>query len=319
MQTELFSRSKQRFSDAPGDDIALVVPGLVHAVLDGATDPTGKKYNGESSGRLAARSAAQALVSLLLEKGPRVDMAQVGDALSQAVAKAAQQVGATHPPSTTLAAAITCPDGFRLVLIGDSGIRLNGSELFQNDKLIDDVSASARIAVRTRLAGRISDFDKLEIIGRRISYAGLDAAVDDGILTTVEADAVQGEVIARFAPLLGTYCDDLEGFLRGGIRVQPRFANDALHPLGFASINATPPQGFGITDQFVDCADCQSLEIFSDGYYGLPEGNRVANWETRFDEIEEEDPHKIHAFPEVKGSSSTEFSDDRTVLCLYRC
>ncbi|WP_202814429.1 hypothetical protein [Falsirhodobacter sp. alg1] len=204
------------------------------------------------------------------------------------------------------------------MLIGDSGVRINGTRLLQNDKMIDDVSAAARIAVRSHIAQRINDPDTLELTGRRVSYAGLDAAVGDGILSTAEADAVLAGIMARFSPQMGSFTDDLETFLRGGIRVQPRFANDARHPLGFASINATPPQGFGITDHFVDAAGCQSLEIFSDGYYGLPEGTRVADWERRFDEIEAEDPHKLHAFPEVKGSSSTEFSDDRTVLCLYR-
>ncbi|WP_062763383.1 hypothetical protein [Falsirhodobacter sp. alg1] len=102
MQIELFSRSKRRFSDMPGDDIALVLPGLVHAVFDGATDPTGQVYNGETSGRLAARTAAQALVTLLLAEGPQVDITRIGTALSQAVAEAGHKAGATHPPPRRL-------------------------------------------------------------------------------------------------------------------------------------------------------------------------------------------------------------------------
>lgn len=317
MQIELFSRSKRRSSDKPGDDIALVLPGLVHAVLDGATDPTGREYDGESSGRLAARSAGQALVRLLLDEGPRVGIGRIGAALSHAVAQAAERVAAAHPPSTTLAAAIPCHGELRLVLIGDSGIRVNGERVLQNDKLIDDVSAAARIATRKRLATRIQDTDRLEATGRRISFGGLDAAVADGLLSRPEAEEIVAEAEARFAPRLGAHADDLAQFLKGGIRVQPRFANTCSHPFGFASINATPPQGFGITDTLLSFAECRSLEIFSDGYFGLPDGTHVADWEQRFDEIEAEDPHKTHAFPEVKGSSSTEFSDDRTVLCLH--
>ena len=315
MQMELFSRCKRREQDKPGDDIAIVVPGLVWAVLDGATDPLGGVYNGESSGRLAARTAGQALVRLLQAEGPEVSTARIGEALSGAVAAAAARVGAVHPPSTTLAAAIPVAVGMRLVLIGDSGIRVDGEALYQNDKLIDDVSAAARIAVRAILQHRVADTDALEALCRQTSFRGLDAAVADGVLSKTEAASVLAGVEARFAPMLGDHAGDIGWFLKGGIRVQPRFANVEGHPFGFASINAHPPMGFGITDMVVTA--CHSLEIFSDGYYGLPNGTHVTDWETRFDEIEAEDPHKIHAFPEVKGSSSAEFSDDRTVLCLH--
>ena len=111
--------------------------------------------------------------------------------------------------------------------------------MLQNDKLIDEVSAAARVAVRALLAPRTPDTDQV-------------------------------------------------------------------------------PRGFGITDMHLPDAEVRSLEIFSDGYYGLPEGTHVTDWERRFAEIEIEDPHKIHAYPEVKGSSGAEFSDDRTVLCLHR-
>ena len=315
MQMELFSRSKRREQDKSGDDIAIVVPGLVWAVLDGATDPLGGVYDGESSGRLAARTAGQALVQLLQAEGPEVSTARIGEALSGAVAEAAARVGAVHPPSTTLAAAIPMAAGMRLLLIGDSGIRVDGEAIYQNDKLIDDVSAAARIAVRALLAPRTPDADALEALCRQVSFGGLDKAVSEGTLTEGEAASVLAGVEARFAPDLGEHAADIGWFLRGGIRVQPRFANDPDHPFGFASINATLPQGFGITDMVRP--KCRSLEIFSDGYYGLPEGTHVWDWEARFEEIEAADPHKIHAFPEVKGSSSAEFSDDRTVLCLH--
>lgn len=318
MQIDLFSRCKRRAADMPGDDIALVVPGVVYAVLDGATDPTGCSYHGESSGRLAARSAGQALLRLLLTEGPEVALDRIGAALSKAVAEAAQEVGAVHPPSTTLAAAIQGPEGFRLVLIGDSGIRINGTRLVQNDKLIDRVSAQARLATRACLAPRLPEADALEASGRKVSFGGLDAAVRDGVLSQDEAAGILSALQAQFGPQLGAYAGDLDSFLRGGIRVQPRYANDPDHPFGFASINATAPRGFGMSDLRIDMAELASLEIFTDGYFGLPKGTTVTDWEARFAEIEAEDPHKVSAYPEVKGSTATEFSDDRTVLCLHR-
>jgi hypothetical protein len=59
-----------------------------------------------------------------------------------------------------------------------------------------------------------------------------------------------------------------------------------------------------------------SLEIFSDGYLSLPAGTDVADWEAEFDRVEAADFHKLADYPSVKGSTSTEFSDDRTVVCL---
>lgn len=75
-----------------------------------------------------------------------------------------------HPPSTTLAIVADMGDSFRLLLAGDSGVRINGTRLVQNTKLIDTVSTSART--------------------RATIFSGLRSAVANGIMTARDAENV---------------------------------------------------------------------------------------------------------------------------------
>ncbi|MGG2474568.1 hypothetical protein ACNVD4_04305, partial [Rhizobium sp. BR5] len=61
MNIASFSQSKYKNAAKPGDDVALIIPGRVLAVFDGATDPTGASYGGLSSGRIAALAAVNAV------------------------------------------------------------------------------------------------------------------------------------------------------------------------------------------------------------------------------------------------------------------
>lgn len=64
-------------------------------------------------------------------------------------------------------------------------------------------------------------------------------------------------------------------------------------------------------------AAANSFEIFTDGYVSIPaDGVRVLDWEAEFARVEERDFHKTGAHPAVKGSTSTETCDDRTVISL---
>ena len=127
MQMELFSRSKRREQDKSGDDIAIVVPGLVWAVLDGATDPLGGVYDGESSGRLAARTAGQALVQLLQAEGPEVSAAPnatplSGGSLSEPGTSRRCCIHRTRKSPASALSATTCVTISRKVLRLASGV-----------------------------------------------------------------------------------------------------------------------------------------------------------------------------------------------------
>ncbi|MGF9565925.1 protein phosphatase 2C domain-containing protein [Neorhizobium sp. JUb45] len=312
MNIEAFSRSKYKNSTKPGDDVVLIEPDTLLAVFDGATDPTGAFYDGESSGRIAARSAAQATARLaasgkLISASSR-DIFQV---LSDAVRDAAIERHIAHPPSTTAAIVVSTGDHFRLLALGDTGIRINGKVIYQHHKLIDTVSTAARIAVHGILSGRMDNSDEAEMATRKVIFDGLDAAVETGRLTEADASAA----IAAAVSAAATSPKIAATFLKGGIRTQFHYAN-STQLLGYASINGKDIIVDGITDVLLPKAEVKSIEIFSDGYVSIPtDGIQVGDWEAEFERVEAADFHKTGAFPAVKGSTSAESCDDRTILC----
>lgn len=311
MNIEAFSRSKYKNSTKPGDDVILIEPDQVLAVFDGATDPTGAFYNGESSGRIAARSAARCVADMLargtLDETPAEMIFQE---ISTSVKTAAQEHNVAHPASTTAALAVKCGDMYRILALGDTGVRLNGTKVLQHHKIIDTVSTAARIQVHKTLSPRMDESDDVEFATRQTIFLGLEAAIETGKLTRQEAElAMEAATQASGLPQ-----SVIAEFLSGGIRTQFHYAN-ADHLLGFASLNGGQVIANGMTDLTIPAAELESIEIFSDGYISIPtSGIRCADWEAEFTRVETEDFHKTGTFPAVKGSTSSETCDDRTVI-----
>jgi hypothetical protein len=315
MNIEIFSHAKYKQSGRTGDDVLLVIPDRVLAVFDGATDPTGATYDGESAGRFAARAAARTIAELALcGKLAALPAGAVFQAMSDAVKAEAERRNAGHPPSTTAAVVYDAGGHYRFLLAGDTGVRINGTTVHQHHKLVDTVSTAARIAVFKRLASRIGSPDEAEMATRSVIFSGLQNAVTHGILSREEAEEAVTSAIT--AAGLQEAPEVVREFLGGGLRVQPRFANRAGHVLGFASLNGSAVIPDGTMDFSLPKSDIQSIEIFSDGYLTQPGGTRVADWEAEFARVENGDLHKTGAHPAVKGSTSKEFCDDRTVICL---
>ena len=178
MRIELFNRSKYRDGSAPGDDVPLIVPGVVYGVFDGATDPQGTHVDGMPAGRLAALAVAAEMASLAADPGLAT---MAGDEiiirLSEALRKSTDPLGLTIPPSTTLAVMIDCGDNWRCLLLGDSGIRLNGQEVHRSDKIIDTISTMARVAAFNDLRAKITDVDEVEQAARASIFLGFENAI----------------------------------------------------------------------------------------------------------------------------------------------
>lgn len=315
MNIASFSQSKYKNAATPGDDVAIILPGRVTAVFDGATDPTGANYDGLSSGRIAALAAANAVAEMSIKGTLQgCEAATLFQTISDILRCEAKRINASHPPSTTLAIVADLGDSFRLLLAGDSGVRLNGTRVLQHSKLIDKVSTSARIHVFKQLFALLGEGDAAEAKTRATIFSGLHAAVKAGIMTMPEAE----NVVAAAAVTSGLQndMDAVEDFLMGGIRAQPHYANRLGHVLGYASINGGQVAGEGLVDLTLAKDTITSLEIFSDGYLSLPTGVDVSDWEAEFARVEAADFHKLDEFPSVKGSTSNEFSDDRTVVSM---
>ncbi len=315
MQIDVTSHSKFRAPGRAGDDVPLVVPGIVTGVFDGATDARGTIVDGVGAGRFAALTVAAATAELFADaRMRRLPGPEIVARLAAALAARTAPFGLEIPPSTTLAFVVDCGADWRFLTLGDSGIRLNGSEVLCRTKIIDTVSTHARVALFRHLSRTITDPDALELATRRAIFLGLDTAVAEGIVPPTLAV----DIVARAAQAagLGAQIDIVGTFLRGGIALQHRFANRCDSALCFDTMNGGVPR----LDQMIDTMRSKdgiaSIELFTDGYVKQPTGTTVADWEAAFVAAETEDFHKIGRFATVKGSTSAEVFDDRTIVIL---
>lgn len=316
MRFELFNRSKFRDGSAPGDDVSLVIPGVVYGVFDGATDARGTVVDGIAAGRLAALTVASDTASLALAGELSTLSAEaIIDRLSRAMKRRTAPIpDLSIPPSTTIALAVDQQDEWRFLLLGDTGLRLNRQEVHQSGKRIDAVSTAARVAVFHELTPRLEDMDEVERATRRCILLGFENAIAEGLLSERQAQ----EIITGTAEAtgLGDEPDLVSAFLMGGIRIQFRYGNTTGTPLSFDTLNGTTPQLRQWTDFVRPKSAVRSIEIFSDGYPSLPDEPTVSAWEDAFAAVEAADPYKIGEYASVKGSTRTEFFDDRTILIL---
>lgn len=315
MESQVFSRSKYKDGERLGDDVFLNIPGMVTGVFDGASDPMGTIIDGEPAGRFAARTVAQTSARLMLDPDARRWPAdRILSALSQGLTSAIGGQNLPVRPSTTLALVLDNGPEFRLLIMGDTGVRVNGGAVHKFSKSIDNVSTRARVAVFNLLAARHPGIDEAEILTRRVIFRGLEQAAEEGVLTRTEV----GEIIATTVKetALKPRAAAIHEFLLAGIRVQHQYANDPAHPFGFSSMDGHMPLLDDVIDFRLPKGDLQSLELFTDGYYTAPQGTDVAAWEREHARIESLDFHKLNEFASVKGSMQDEYWDDRTVVIM---
>ena len=121
------------------------------------------------------------------------------------------------------------------------------------------------------------------------------------------APRLQPDAIAQVPPLL------LAGIAGG----QYGYCNRVGHSLGYAVLDGTHTQGPDVLSLSRRKSEVHSIELFTDGYLSCPAGTTVRDWEDEFFRVEAQDFHKCGAFAGVKGSTTTLFSDDRTVLTVH--
>jgi len=322
MRIDCLSVSKYTTPGKAGDDVPVVVPGRCYAVFDGATDVNGALIAGVGSGRFAALQASAALIDTLVEHAPGTRtpeelVAILNARLGAALEKESRARGQRISAATTMALVEEIGDTLRFTLVGDSGIRINGEEIFQSLKPIDDIMSAGRVALYHHLRRRGAPDAALEPDSRRGVFHGFDEAIP----TLISADEAT-DVVAEARRMLAGRIDDallafIEPMLRAGIaRGQYGYANDADHPLGYAVIDGTVSRGFGLISFERPRRSVRCMEIFSDGYLELPKGTALADWEAVAARIEREDPTKTLTHWGVKGSNPEQLFDDRTVIIV---
>lgn len=92
------------------------------------------------------------------------------------------------------------------------------------------------------------------------------------------------------------------------------YFNNPDDPLGLGIIDGNPvPEKFIHVYEF-DLAEIRTFELFSDGYYVIPQKAEIEAWEKAFLAAEKKDPLRWKKYPAVKAATPDQFSDDRTIL-----
>lgn len=320
MLIEASSIPKFRDLSQPGDDVIALVPQRLIAVFDGATDTVGTLVDGQTPGRFAASAAAGAMVQVTTgaQRG-RLGPEELLAAMNQAIARGLAQAGAGRVRAGTTAAVVEdLGDTLRFLIVGDSGIRLNGSETFRFHKDVDVLYTAGRVAVFRRLQARGLNGDALEAATRQLVFRGLGQAGQ----SLLDADDIAQVLAQTRAACSGRLQPDalvlVEEMMQSGIAGgQYRFGNLAGHSLGYGVLDGTETRGPDVACFTRPRASVRSIELFTDGYLTCPAGTRLQDWEAEFARVEALDPAKSGAFPGVKGSTSAFFSDDRTVVAAH--
>lgn len=254
MKVDIFTKGKDkaRNEDHYGYDKEIFV------VADGATDKSGKLYDGKTGGEILSRL----ITATCLETG------LTGVKL---VTKLTEECAIFYKKHNTLAltngfyrfaASFVCAkvikDKLVVTQVGDTAFRVNGVKTYLNPWLVGELASDFR---------------------------------------------------ARYIQITGDIKRSRQ-FILPLLKEQYTFFNDAKLPAGWGVIN-----GMSVPRKFIKIYHfplnrINSLEIFSDGYYGMPKGVNVKDWEDMYKSIQKQDPYKY------KKYKATKVKDDRTVMVI---
>jgi len=298
-------------------------------VVDGATDRTGRRYDGMLGGRMAARVIERALHDLAYEGLARIlTLPVLLERMAVAFQAAYRQYGVLDEARDllgarfcgTLVLAVDRGDSWGFFIVGDSGLRLNGRELMRPEMKVDLITGRLRRSAFRRLRARGADDTVTELVSRAFSWHGTAALRPETAPWFSDSDlaSLRAEVAAETeAALPDVPQADIDHLLRRGIvGAQDAYRNRAGHVLGYSCFD-----GFEVPASLVVAferpkSEIASIELFSDGYFAVPEGHRVADWEASFREAEMRDFAKLDPFISPKGSFGRLRADDRTVVVV---
>jgi hypothetical protein len=330
MQIEAFSEAKDPSAPHANEDRLVILPGRAYAVIDGVTDRLGTRYDGMLSGQYAAVTVQGALEHLLsAPHAPREGLGIVR-ALTGALREAYRVHGAYEKVlsdwnqriAAALALVLVQDDSLDIILVGDSGVRLNGERVVRMEKDLDLITSTLRRIAWPVVGRRAADALQQEQVSRRVTWHGTRQPHDglsgdglSGVLTPDDMARIEQSAIATNRDALPHVpVSEIERLVQGGIIHQGQYQNDASTVLGYACLD-----GFDVPESLIHIEriprrDVHTIEIFSDGYFKMGRDFGVASWETAFAEAEREDPAKVLLYPSPKGSTATTWADDRTYL-----
>jgi hypothetical protein len=327
---EAFTTAKNPHAPETSEDHVVVVPGVAYAVIDGATDISGKRWNdelgrGATGGRLAATAIAQALRDFAASpftELPRAD--EVFPRLTAAVAALYQRLGILDDARehgearfrATLAAAFVAGNRLRLLRVGDSGLRVNGEVQLEPNFPAETVLVTVRSHAWHLLEGRGVSIEERREKTRRLIVDGLDEGGPAIGLSAADIAAVRDQSADH---------ERVVAALKGDREAAVWIMRQGLNGLRKASRGYTASVIDGIGDpspvaavKDFDLDAVETLEIFSDGYPALPKQASVAAWEAALAHADAIDPERVGEFPATKGKVGDHFGDDRSIIIVKR-
>ena len=328
MNVDVFSQAKD--SDNPGanEDRYLVLPDCAYAVIDGVTDKTGQRHSGLTGGQIAGRIIEQAIRDACTERAPDMIGAEwllgrINRVFSDTYARLGLVGGFETSPATPFAAyvvlALMGAERVRFLIIGDCGLRLNGTETFLAHNPIDSIGTAIRKAVWQRVIEKEADRETADRTARSYTIAGLQDVLPETERWVGRQDLIRireealGDASASLPDIPPTVIREA---LEGGLVEQHRYAN-RIHPLGFPTVNGFPIPGSMSVSFDRKTTEIETIELFSDGYFGCPEGTTITDWEAWFAHVEAVDPARVADFASTKGSMGRRSADDRTILIVH--
>lgn len=327
MRIEAFTEGKDLDAPEANEDQLLILPGRGYAVIDGVTDRTGHRYDCMLAGKVAGRVVQGAVAELLIDPPPPERLVDVlVERVSCAIRAAYERHGLlevarsdrTRRFGATLALAVDYGESFRFVLIGDSGLRLDGGETVVNDTGLDLVNAGLRQEAYRVVGAAGGTAEDQARVGRACAFDGAASLtpemrpwLDGAGLAELRQRCIDlGRSRLPHVPLA-----DIETLVDGGIlRGQPHFQNTDRGPLAYAVLDGFEIQLDRVVVLERASTAVASIELFSDGYFAQGQEPTVAAWEAAFAEVERVDPLKINRYPSVKGTIGRVRADDRTVV-----
>jgi serine/threonine protein phosphatase PrpC len=326
MLIEAFSLAKDPSAPHTNEDQLVILPGRAYAVIDGVTDRHGTRYGGMLSGQYAAVTVKRALEHMLSAPEAPTDGVAIVRALTASIADAYRAHGMMEKAraesnvrfSAALALVLVQPDIVDVILVGDSGVRINGERIIRVEKDLDLITSLLRREAWPVIGRKTSDPEKQEQMSRRITWHGTRQPIE-AVADTLDADDValieSRAIAANLETLPHVPRDDIENLVQGGIvNAQGGYQNNATLQLGYPCLD-----GFEVPEHMIRIerfrrSDIETVEIYSDGYFKAGDGFGVTAWERAFAEAEREDPAKVLLYPSPKGSTASLWADDRTYL-----
>ena len=137
-----------------------------------------------------------------------------------------------------------------IILIGDSGVRLNGTEILRMEKDLDLITSTLRRVAWPIICRKTSEPARQEQMSRRITWHGTRQPLDgfDGVLDGTDVGLIEELALeANIEALPHVPKGDIENLVTGGIvNAQGGYQNDASTVLGYACVD-----GFEIPESLI--------------------------------------------------------------------